>query len=88
MTPTTSPSVFAASIIPRFTYIGPPGNAKALISFRLTTLKLYSKLRMAQLGGDGIHEPITQLFHIRGHSIVAQHRHLPLDFRRTPHAPA
>src|SRR5918993_3010118 len=42
ITPTTSPSVFAASIIPRFTYIGPPGNANALISFKSMTLKLYS----------------------------------------------
>ena len=33
----TSPSVCAASIIPRLTYIGPPGSANALISRTLTT---------------------------------------------------
>ena len=41
ITPATSPSVLAASIIPRLTYMGPPGSAKALISFTLTTLKVY-----------------------------------------------
>ena len=37
MTPAISPSVFAASIMPRLRNIGPPGSAKALISFWLTT---------------------------------------------------
>ena len=41
MTPATSPSLLAASIIPRLTYIGPPGSANALISRTLTTLNVY-----------------------------------------------
>jgi len=36
MTPATSPSVCAASIMPRLTNIGPPGSANALISRTLT----------------------------------------------------
>ncbi len=40
MTPATSPSVLAASIIPRLRNIGPPGSAKALISFWLITSKV------------------------------------------------
>jgi len=42
ITPTTSPSDAAASNMPRLTNIGPPGSAKALISFRLTGVKEYS----------------------------------------------
>ena len=41
MTPATSPSVRAASIMPRLTNIGPPGSAKALISFTFTTSNVY-----------------------------------------------
>ena len=37
ITPAISPSVFAASIIPRLRNIGPPGSANALISFWFTT---------------------------------------------------
>jgi hypothetical protein len=37
MTPAISPSFFAASIMPRLTYIGPPGNEKALISLAFTS---------------------------------------------------
>ena len=33
ITPATSPSFFAASIMPRLRNIGPPGSANALISF-------------------------------------------------------
>jgi hypothetical protein len=40
ITPATSPSFAAASIIPRFRYIGPPGSANALISRTLTTLNV------------------------------------------------
>ncbi len=36
MTPTTSPSECAESIIPRLMNIGPPGSANALISFTFT----------------------------------------------------
>ena len=43
ITPATSPSAVAASNIPRLTNIGPPGSAKALISFRFTGVKEYSK---------------------------------------------
>ena len=42
MTPTTSPSAAAASNMPRWTNIGPPGSAKALISFRFTGVNEYS----------------------------------------------
>ena len=42
ITPATSDSEAAASNMPRLTNIGPPGNAKALISFRLTGVNEYS----------------------------------------------
>src|SRR3982751_216275 len=42
ITPTTSASTAAASNMPRLTNIGPPGSAKALISFRFTGVNEYS----------------------------------------------
>ena len=42
ITPTTSPSAAAASNMPRWTNIGPPGSANALISFRFTGVNEYS----------------------------------------------
>ena len=40
MTPATSPSLCAFSIIPRLMNIGPPGSANALISFTFTPVKV------------------------------------------------
>src|SRR5581483_1460517 len=41
ITPAISPSLRAASIMPRLTNIGPPGSAKALMSRALTTSNEY-----------------------------------------------
>src|SRR5580765_2591546 len=51
MTPATSPSLRAASIIPRLTNIGPPGSAKALISRTFTTSKEYLNSECWRLAG-------------------------------------
>ena len=51
ITPMTSPSPWAASNMPRFTNIGPPGSAKALISFRFTGVNEYSKAGLLSEAG-------------------------------------
>ena len=51
MTPATSPSVSAESIMPRLMNIGPPGSAKALISFTFTGVKEYRKAGLFNSAG-------------------------------------
>ena len=51
MTPTTSPSVCADSIMPRLMNIGPPGSAKALISFTFTGVNEYRNAGLFNSGG-------------------------------------
>ena len=59
ITPTTSPSVAAASNMPRLTNIGPPGSAKALISFMLTGVNEYSR-RIVEARRRDRHQAIAQ----------------------------
>ena len=60
MTPTTSPSPAAASNMPRLTNIGPPGSAKALMSFRLTGVNEVLEDRVVEIRGRGRDEALAQ----------------------------
>ena len=78
MTPATSPSVLAASIIPRLRYIGPPGSANALISRTLTTLNVYWNSGCRWSDGIPCTRRLSDVRHVRGHVVVAEDRQLLL----------
>ena len=59
ITPTTSPSAAAASNMPRWTNIGPPGSAKALIS-RLTGVNDMVD-RLIEFSRSHCHESIASI---------------------------
>ncbi len=82
MTPAISPSLFAASIMPRFTYIGPPGKAKALISLTLTTLKLYLELRVLEVGRNGSRQAFADAGDVGRDAVVVENGQLLLHLRR------
>ena len=46
-------------------------------------LERVPELGVPQLRRDRVHESVTQVFHVRGHPVVVQDWHLPLDFRRS-----
>ena len=78
MTPATSPSVLAASIMPRLTNIGPPG-ANALMSRTFTTSNV-CEARVALIGRDPRDEALAEAVDVAVDRLVAQQRQLPTRF--------
>ena len=76
MTPATSPSFFAASIMPRLRNIGPPGSANALISFWLTTSKRVAEFRVPELRGNAGDQPRADALDVAVDAVVVEHRQL------------